>query len=118
VTWSNAIHSKPKSEGQGIKLPPEEYSALTHYNYSSLNQFLERMIRYTDIQAKELMDGGYQFSWKDLLIKPLSEFLTRFFVQHGFEDGLHGLALALLQAFSFVVVYLKVWEKKGFAKKI
>lgn len=114
VNWNNKIHRPPKTEGQGIKLRSEERWAIIHHHYESVSQFLKRMDRYTDIQAKELRDDGYEFDFKDLVRKPLGEFLGRYFANRGFEDGLHGLALSFLQAFSFLVVYLKVWENNEF----
>lgn len=117
VTWSDKIHSRPKTQGQGIALPPEERWSITHYHYDSIFQYLDRMNRYTTIQAKELIKSGYSFAWKDLIYQPLNEFLSRFFANRGFEDGLHGLALSLLQAFSFLIVYLKVWEEGRFKEE-
>lgn len=114
VVWGDKIHSKPRAQGQGLKLPKDERWAIIHHHYSSVWQYLERMNRYSSIQARELKKEKYQFAWQDLITKPLSEFLSRFFANRGFEDGLHGLALSLLQAFSFLVVYLKVWELEEF----
>lgn len=110
VEWTNRIHRPPKTQGEGIDLDEKEEFAIIHHHYQSISQFLERMIRYTKAQAEELVKDGYVFDWKDLIRKPLSEFLGRFFAQKGFEDGLHGLVLSLLQAFSFLIVYLRVWE--------
>lgn len=117
VLWNEKIHSKPVTKGEGLKLPPEEQWAIVHQNYQGVSQFIKRMNRYTDIQAKELQEAGYRFIWKDLLQKPLNEFLARFFAGQGYKDGLHGLALSLLQALSFLVVYLKVWEKLNFKEQ-
>jgi glycosyltransferase involved in cell wall biosynthesis len=117
VSWSNKIHSKPKTQGQGLTLFPEERYAITHYHYNSVGQFLNKLNRYTDIQARELKNDGYDFEWRDLIKKPLGEFLSRFFAHRGYEDGVHGLALSLLQAFSHLVMVLKVWELKEFEKK-
>ena len=117
VTWGNEIHRPPKATGEGIKLPEEEKYAIAHYHYESVSQFIERMNRYTSVQAEELKSQGYIFNWRDLISKPNSEFLSRFFLNRGFEDGLRGLALSLLQAFSFLVVYLKVWEIEKFEQK-
>ncbi len=117
VTWSNTIHSKPKTEGQGIRLPDDDKFAIVHHHYEGITQFMERAVRYSEIQAKDLRTEGYKFSWQDLITKPLSEFLSRFFAHRGFEDGLHGLALGLLQAFAILLVYLRVWEMEGFEKK-
>ena len=117
VEWGDRIHRVPKTSGQGIKLPVDERWAIVHHHYDSLTQFLSRMDRYSSVQAWELKQDGYDFNWTDLISKPMSEFLSRFFASRGFEDGLHGLALCLLQAFSFLVVYLKLWEYKEFKEQ-
>ncbi len=114
VTWSDHIHRPPKTEGQGLTLPGEERWAIIHHNYTSVSQFIDRLNRYSTIQAKELKQSGTEFKWTDLLTKPIEEFLGRFFANRGFDDGLHGLILSLLQAFSFLVVYIKLWELNGF----
>lgn len=114
VFWGDKIHHPPKTKGQGIKLPGEEHWAIVHYHYSSVTQFIERMNRYTSIQAEELKEEGYQFNWIDSINRPLSEFLGRYFANRGFKDGLHGLSLSLLQALSFLIVCIKLWELNGF----
>ena len=117
VEGSNKIHRPPKVIGEGIDLPPEEKYAIVHHHYESLSQFLERMVRYTQIQAMQLREDGYKFDWKDLVKKPLNEFLARLFANRGFEDGLHGLVLSFLQSFSFLIVYLRLWEMEGFKEQ-
>lgn len=117
VSWQDKIHSKPKVSGESLVLEPEEKWAIIHHNYQSLSQYLDRMNRYTAIEARELVGSGYKFHWQDLIQKPLSEFLSRFFASSGCKDGLHGLALSLLQAFSFLAVYLKVWEIDKFKQQ-
>lgn len=117
VEWGNKIHRPPKTTGQGIKLSAEERWAIIHHNYENLSQYLLRMIRYSEIQAKELRQDNFEFDWKDLIKKPLSEFLGRFFANRGFEDGLHGFVLSLLQAFSELIVYCRLWEYKEFKEQ-
>lgn len=117
VKWGDKIHSSPEVSGLGLDLPADEKWAIVHHNYQTITQFLERMNRYTDIQAEELKKAGYQFDWRDLFEKPLNEFLSRFFASHGYKDGWHGLALSFLQALSFLVVYLKLWEMLGFKQQ-
>ena len=117
VTWKDEIHSRPNVKGIGLILKPEEKWAIIHHNYQTISQFIERMSRYTTVEAEQKILEGYKFDWRDLLRKPLSEFLSRFFANRGFEDGIHGLALSLLQAFSHLLVYLKVWEKEKFKQQ-
>ena len=52
------------------------------------------------------------FDPADLVKKPLGEFLSRFFAGEGYKDGLHGLIMALLQFFSILLIYLKVWQSE------
>ncbi|HCC08936.1 TPA: hypothetical protein DEP81_03075, partial [Candidatus Woesebacteria bacterium] len=55
--------------------------------------------------------------WTDLIRKPLKEFSNRYFAGEGYKDGVHGLVLSLLQAFSELTVYIKVWQKSGFKEE-
>ncbi len=50
-------------------------------------------------------------------MKIFVKFLSRFFANKGYLDGLHGLSLSLLQAFSFIIVYLKLWQKYKFEEQ-
>ncbi len=117
VSWSDKIHVPPKTEGEGLTLDAGESYAIIHHHYDNLTQYLDRLIRYTEIQAKEMVADGYKFKWQDLVTKPTSEFLGRFFANKGFEDGVHGLALSFLQAFSFLIMYLRVWEMEKFSEQ-
>jgi hypothetical protein len=72
------------------------------------------MDRYTTVQANAINKEGYQFNWLDVLQKPAREFLSRYFFGNGYKDGLHGLVIALLQAFSELVLYAKLWQKNKF----
>jgi len=117
VKWTDKIHRPPEVLGEGIDIREEEKLAIVHHNYENISEFLIRMIRYTKVQAEELKKEQYIFDWRDLIKKPLGEFLGRFFANRGFEDGLHGLVLSLLQAFSQLIVYLRMWEMEKFNQK-
>ena len=114
VSWSEIIHSVPMTTGKGLDLPAEEKYAILHYNYTSISKYIERMNRYTDVQARVLLQKEYKFVWRDLIRKPLQEFLSRYFAGEGYKDGIHGLSLALLQAFSELTLYLKIWQSEQF----
>ncbi|OGM75716.1 hypothetical protein A2382_00490 [Candidatus Woesebacteria bacterium RIFOXYB1_FULL_38_16] len=117
VVWSEIIHSVPTTIGEGLDLLAKEKNAIVHYHYDSIDQFIERMNRYTSRQAEGLNRSGYIFQWQDLIEKPTAEFLSRYFSGEGYKDGVHGLALANLQGVSELVLYLKVWQIQKFEKK-
>lgn len=90
---------------------------IEHLNYESIDQFLEKMNRYTLSEANNLMSNGYKINFKDIIAMPSSEFIKRYFLQRGYKDGIHGLALSLLMGFYHLVIFLKIWERNGFIKK-
>lgn len=117
VEWGDEIHSVPITQGRGADLEAVEKYSIIHHHYDSLEQFVDRLNRYTSIQAQNKIESGYIFVWQDVLVKPFNEFLSRYFAGEGYRDGLHGLALSLLQSFSELVLYLKIWQVSGFEKK-
>lgn len=117
VEWLERIHSVPLTRGEGEDLEDKEVNAIIHHHYQSITQYIERVNRYSEIQSQGLINFAYKFRWQDLISKPKNEFLSRFFAGEGYKDGLHGLVLALLQSFSELIVYLKVWEKQGFKEE-
>jgi len=114
VSWTEIIHGVPMTVGVGKDLLPKEKYAIVHHNYKTLEQYLMRMIRYTKIQSKNIITDGYKFDWRDVIKKPTLEFYSRYFSGRGYKDGLHGLVLSLLQAFSELVLYLRLWENEKF----
>lgn len=114
VTWDDKIHSIPFTRGEGKDLSATEDMALIHHHYSTISQYVERLNRYTDFQALNLQAKGYNFSGSDVVAKPIAEFLNQYFARAGYREGMHGLALALLQAGSELVLYLKMWQTSGF----
>lgn len=119
IKWPKQIHQQPNlADKKIVTLLDSEKMAITHYNYENLNQFLERGGRYAQIQAEELLkEKNYKLSSKDLILKPMGEFLSRFFSGEAYKDGVHGLILSLLQAWVTFLTYLKVWEISGYEEK-
>lgn len=114
VEWSEIIHSVPTTSGRGVDLDGKEQWAILHHHYETIEQYIERLNRYTTKQLQALKDKDYKFAATDLLRKPSEEFLSRYFAGQGYKDGVHGLALAGLQAFSEFVLYLKAWQSADF----
>lgn len=89
--------------------------AIYHINYTSISQFLDKMIRvYTISEAENLLKSGYTPKASDAIVHPSREFLKRFFAEKGYKDGSHGFYLSLLMAFYHLIVFLRVWEAKSY----
>lgn len=117
VRWTEKIHGIPMTKGTGIDIEAKEELSIIHYNYQTIDQYLSRMNRYTSISAKELFVQNNKFEMKDLFEKPTREFINRFFTWEGYKDGIHGLVLSLLQSFSELVIFIKLWELSGFSEQ-
>lgn len=114
VSWNEVIHSVPMTTGKGADLEAKEEYAIVHHHYENIEQYIDRLNRYSYHQAATLIKSGYKLSKFDVLQKPTNEFLSRYFFGQGYKDGFHGLVVSLLQAFSELVVYLKVWQNDSF----
>lgn len=117
VSWNEKIHGVPFTKGKGEDIEASEHTSINHYNYQTIEQFISRLNRYTNISAKELFLSKQKFSFHCLFEMPAKEFINRYFVWKGYKDGIHGLALSLLQAFSELVIYLKLWELEDFKEE-
>ena len=117
VSWNDKIHGIPLTKGKGEDIEENEDFSIIHHNYQSIGQYLERMNRYTGVASKQLYEEGYKILKDDLFKKPLDEFVSRFFQRGGYLDGLHGLALSLLQSVSELVIYLKLWELEKYKEE-
>lgn len=82
---------------------------LYHDPYSSLDDYLNKMQRYTSWGANEFIKTGKRFKPWMVLLNPLGRFLRSYVLYQGFRDGLHGLILCLLSMYYVMVKYAKVW---------
>jgi glycosyltransferase involved in cell wall biosynthesis len=111
VSWPcESIHEDPVIEGKTQKLQGH----LIHRNYTSVDQYLRKLMQYTSLDAKKRFKE-FKPPYKSLMIsRPIEDFIKHFVSMKGYRDGLHGLVLSLLQAFYELIVVVKVWEMNKF----
>lgn len=115
VSWPTEVHGVPKVEGELAEIPAKKELALIHHNYASVEQFVERMNRYTTATAKE-EHHIKDFSGKTFIQTFREEFSRRMFVWKGIEDGGLGVSLSFLQSTYQLLVQLKRWERDSFSQ--
>lgn len=89
---------------------------LVHEHYTTVSEFISKMMVYAPNEAKNKVAKGYQFSYLDAIRFPSREFISRFFAREGYKDGLHGLVLSLLMAFYHEVIFIFLWEKEKYVE--
>ncbi len=117
VVWPIEIHHQPKTNGVELRLDEKEELAITHHNYESIDEYLEKAIRYAKAQAKEKIQSGQEYRLHTALKDSLSECISRYFAAKGYKDGMRGFVLSLLQMFYGFLVYCYYWEYKKYNVK-
>jgi glycosyltransferase involved in cell wall biosynthesis len=108
--YSGEIHAFPAIDGPMRRLPPLPENSIVHISYQSIADFVERMNRYTDVEAEQRRARGRRFGLVRLLGAPVWVFFRRYVRQQGFRDGTRGLLLSLLMAVYYFLVYAKLWD--------
>jgi glycosyltransferase involved in cell wall biosynthesis len=85
--------------------------ALLHYTYSSLDEYFEKLDRYSRDWAAQHFAAGRRASAFAAVVRPPARFVTMFFLRGGWRDGAHGLVLAVLAAMSVGAKYARLWER-------
>ena len=81
---------------------------LIHYNYADLAQFRRKQARYAELEALALRQQGIRPRPWTFLSQPLREFRRRYVDLRGYREGLLGLQLAGLLAWTTFGTYRKL----------
>ena len=107
--WSaRSVHESVRIDGQVGRLRSELY----HYSYREVTEHLSRMNRYTTLSATQMMADGRRASWLDLIGHPPLVFLRNYVWRRGFQDGLPGLIVSLMNSYYVFCKYAKLWEQQ------
>ena len=72
---------------------------LTHYNYTSVRQFIAKQQRYAQMEARRLWLDGQRVRLRNYILQPLRAFNRRYFTWRGYADGWLGFALSAAMAY-------------------
>jgi hypothetical protein len=81
---------------------------LTHYNYDTIAEFAAKQAQYTDYDARILYRQGVRPKPRNYILQPLRHFYWRYVTLGGYREGLHGLRLSLLMAYSNLQMYRRL----------
>lgn len=112
--WPKHIHSKPIIDGETKVLEPTEELSIIHNNYENIDEFIEKNMRYAKSDALISLNSKEKLTLSLTIKRSVSEFVSRFFMDHGYRDGMHGFVLAFLQLIYYFLVYFYYWEAKKY----
>lgn len=106
VKYINDIHEYPL-----FPQPPSEiHEPLYHAPDFGPEKFLNKMNRYTTLEARDRIQQGQRTSLYQLLGAFPSMFFKNLFYYSAYKDGIHGILISLLEGVSRVVRHIKMWE--------
>jgi glycosyltransferase involved in cell wall biosynthesis len=95
-------------------LEPHEGACIIHFNYTDSSHFVEKLNRYTSVEADHLYERQEPFSSYALLRSALRAFFGRYIKGKGYKDGVRGFSLSMMMAFYNALTYVKLWERYEF----
>ena len=82
------------------------------YPFLDLDQYLQKMNRYSTLMVEQMIQHGRKFRTHQLVTHPIFTFFKMYVLRLGFLDGMPGLILALLYTYYTFVKYAKFWERE------
>lgn len=82
---------------------------LLHTPYATLDEYFEKLGRYSRSWAEQHYARGRRAGLADVLVRPVGRVLSMLVLRGGWRDGGHGVVLAALAAVSVAAKYAQLW---------
>ncbi len=86
-------------------------NSLIHERGELVSPFVDRLIRYSPLDAEQLNQENKPFTYWRLLLNPKAKFIVNYFFKLGFLDGYLGLFQAYLMSIQSLTVRVFQWQK-------
>ena len=106
VKYVNDIHEYPIFPQPAQQL----HEPLLHSPDFAPEKFLEKMNKYTTIEARDRVASGQRTNWFRLLFAFPAMFYKNYVYYGAYRDGMHGFVISLLEGVSRVVRHVKIWQ--------
>jgi glycosyltransferase involved in cell wall biosynthesis len=83
---------------------------LLHYTYRDLRHQAQQLLRYALVNAEARYARGERFHLSGLIFGPLFAAFKSYLLQRGFQDGLPGLVISVMNGFYTFLKYARLWE--------
>ena len=104
--FNGIVHETAIIEGKTERLK----SPLWHYSTPTVKKHVEKINRYSSLEAVRSLHKKAKRSGIHFFIRPFGSFVTQFFFRIGVADGREGFLFACLSAYHEFVSLAKRWE--------
>lgn len=102
------LHPVPNLRVATLPYAPD--LAIVHFAYFDLTQFIEKLNRYTGVEARQAFERGERASRRGAVLRAAREFLGRYLKNSGYRDGWRGFYLSFFMAFYRLAADAKLAE--------
>jgi glycosyltransferase involved in cell wall biosynthesis len=106
--WQGRIHEALVLDGVHARMGGD----ILHYTYRDMTDHINRLNRYSRMQAGDIVDKRKKMLYLRSLIMPPITFLRFYIWKLGILDGFPGLVIALVSSWATAMKYLKAIELK------
>ncbi len=108
--WVGAVHETVELDGDVSELD----HSLQHRTIADMKTFLEKIERYTSLEAEKLVNMGKTPRFGDMILRPMWTFAKLYLGKLGFRDGLEGFMFC---AMSGVSVAVRSWKLRELCRE-
>jgi glycosyltransferase involved in cell wall biosynthesis len=109
--WERPVHEVWVGKGKvGVLKAP-----LLHTPHQSIASFLDKINRYSTLEAEYRFEQGIKSSLFKIIVYPFAKFLDNYVFKSGFRDGTPGAIMAIMMSFHSYLTWTKLyllWHKK------
>ncbi len=105
--WEGVLHEHVIYNGAKYTFK----NPICHDSYKSIEIFIQKMNKYSSIDADFEYSQKNKFSYFKLFFQPLERFFSRYIIHKGYKDGFHGFICAFMIFLNYFFRHLKIWEK-------
>lgn len=107
ISWLGLVHEQPKFKG---KLGYSKFPLL-HLTHRGIDQIILKSLEWSKIDGKLRLEAGHpkMSGWRFLRIFA-TEIFNQGIVRRGFFNGSVGIMDSILQSFSMVMSYVRLWQ--------
>lgn len=106
VKYVNDIHEYPVFPVKAERI----HEPLHHSPDFAPEYFLYKMNKYTSIEARDRVNAGQRTNWFHIVMAGPAMFLKNYFYYGAWKDGIHGVAISVLEGVSRSVRHVKIWQ--------
>ena len=83
---------------------------MLHYTYETMEQYIDKLNRYTTLAAEELHAEGRRSGLLGAVVRAKAAFLRMWLIKGGILDGWPGTVLCMASSFYVLSKYTKLWR--------